>query len=401
MQLEDILRSVRTEVPIISGDRIDIPFEIHGDLPASLKLPIFGSRDNDDEKCLNSGGRGFLLTHEGKTYRFKGNDIFGTISVMAGFSPKTLIADVNLVAAMGIEQITEPTRFEDNLFENKIYHLSTYQNKPFAFLTKEASFRERFASELLGDEFESLGYNRPYTTEAIIEYSTIHWNNKPVTSLVFSIPDQESDIRYEEIRRMFFFYLKFAPNEDLENIKEKFGDLQGNLTSWQGYNTRILYINNLVPVISSHLDQNFSLTRLNDSSLGLARVDHTSTKVDAASSKKYLIEMRNQFLTFASEQLYLLHALELKKQGYQIDENRYTSYYDRAIKWHQGFNPEEVPSALAHHENMRVKFIKGFEGEPEPIDINDFLALYKSITSIKLDYEHQKKVNPTLNLPGQ
>jgi hypothetical protein len=387
-----ILRAFRTEIPLATKeDYPGIKCVVNGNLPEEIEvhLPIFGSSDSGAGLyALNSGGRGVILS-DGKVHiRFKGNDIDGSLTRRVAQSGKNHIPDIGFAA----KKIAGLEFYTTCLSGDNIYILPTYSGKPFSFFTPEAVEREKNACNLIGSAFEKQGFFKPYSFEGSITYPNVQWNNEPCSTLAFSLPSIESDLRFEEIFRLGFLHLKFASPEELKDIKDDLGDFFRELTSWHGFVTQTMEANHLVPTLDSHQHQNYVLCHISDTELGASRVDHTSTRVNQNQSKEYAGMMREELLFFANLHLTLLHALELADQKYHLDENRYTGYFDRAYKWHGQLNFLSIPGVSDYIRELTTAFKEGFQGNPTPVPEQKLIDIVTDLGQIKMDEERQRRV---------
>ncbi|MEE9525032.1 MAG: hypothetical protein V3V78_00305 [Candidatus Woesearchaeota archaeon] len=392
-----VLQAFRTDVPFSTKEHY--PFlktVVEGNIPEEVKkhLPIFGanpmrSRTFPTYTTLNSGGRGLLLS-DGKTHlRFKGNDVDGSITQTVGYSPKNHIPDIERAAEFFYGDYFDT----DALDEGVIYNLPNYGSKPFSFFTPESIDKEMFACEALANGFTDKGFKAPYSYAGSVTYPTIQWQGKSCGTLVFELPSIESDFRYEEFYRHAFMRLKFAKPKELEAIKEDFCDFGLKLTTWFGFVARLMEENKLVPTSESEQHQNYVLAHVSDTEIGASRVDHTSTVENPDEIEDYIAHRKSGRAFFASQALDFLHALELIKQGYKFDKDRYTGYFDRAVKWHQGYDINKFPKIVKYWNKIDKAFNRGYQNkDPVPISQDTLIDLVDKIGKVKVDEEWQQRV---------
>ncbi len=389
-----ILEKFRVDIPLATKKHYpNVDFVVEGELPDKIKehLPIFGFRIGlrPEFYALNSGGRGILLSDGNTHLRFKGNDLDGSITMKVAQSPKTHINDIRTVA----EKVAMMHFPLDMLNIGDRYELPSFSDKPFSFFQDEAVTNEHMVSDILGYGFEQKGFNRPYKFKAKITYPDIEWRFKPCSTLVFELPSPESDLRFEELYRLAFLHLKFASPKQLRDINDDFVELGRKLTTWHGFVSKLMADNLMVPTSSSHQHQNYVLCHVTDTEVGASRVDHTSTIFDRYKSPDYAKRMESDQLFFSNLQLFLIHALYLADQGYVIDKKRYTGYFDRAYKWHEGFQPDEVPPTIPFFKQMDQAFKQGYDNkDPIPIPEQDLVDIVNRIAAVEMDIEHQRKV---------
>jgi len=279
-----------------------------------------------------------------------------------------------------------------------IYAVPPYSNsdKPFSFLTPEAVERERNASNLIGSSFEDKGFFRPYSVEGTITYPTIMWGEEPCSTLVLSLPSIESDLRFGEVYRRAFLRLKFASPKQLKDIEDDLGDFLLKLTTWHGFVTKAMEENHLAPTEPSHQNQNYVICHVSDTEIGASRVDHTSTRVNQDQARAYAGMMKAEIPFFSELHISLLHALVLAEQKYDLGEDRYTGYWDRACKWHEPIDLSEVPKMGDYFKELKTAFEKGYQGEPIPIPEQVLVNIMGALSQIEIDEEKQRRVAATL-----
>lgn len=394
-----VLEAFRTGIPLATKEHYeDLDFIVNGELPEELKqhLPIFGLTNalasSSDPYALNSGGRGVLLSDGNTHIRFKGCDIDGSITRRVARSPNNHITDITRTAE-SLGRMSFDTR---PLHYGGTFNLPTHVDKPFSFFLEESVTRERDASEALADFFASKGFLKPYSFEASITYPGIQWQGQPCSTLVFGLPSPESDLRFEEIFRLGFLHLKFASPQELRDLEEDLGDFLLKLTSWHGFVTAAMEEKRLAPVHNSHQHQNYVLCHVTGTEIGASRVDHTSTNIDEESSKAYTEMMRQQGLFFSGLHTTLLHALELAKQEHLLDQDRFTSCFDRAYKWKpwEPWDPRQIEGMAAYIDSSVQAFERGYqEKDPIPIPQSELINIVQRIASIRIDRERQRIVD--------
>lgn len=384
----ELLQQYRTQIPLATKDHYDIKCIVDGTLPTQVTdaLPLFGlpSFLESNVYALNSGGRGILLSDGETALRFKGNDVNGQITKTVGNSPKNKIADISQIAQKinNIEFDTSP------LDSGDIYHVMTYDNRPFAFLSKGEVEREKIASELMADSFDAKGFFKPYTVEAVITYPQIQWNNESCSTLVFQLPNIESDLRYAEMYRTLYEHLKFATKEDLMDIKDSLQKVTEQLTSWHGFVTGVMEDHSFAPTEKSHQPQNYVLCNISDTEIGASRVDHTSTRIDKEISPYYIDQIKNEVLFFANHDITLHIALALENNNHKLDKERFVSYYDNAMKSNGEIQLSEVPGLENLFERMGNAFNQGYEQrDPIPIPEEDIVGIIQRVSEIQIDEE--------------
>ncbi|MDP2925693.1 MAG: hypothetical protein Q8N99_04950 [Nanoarchaeota archaeon] len=386
----DFLKQFRVKIPLATSKHYpNLEVQVEGDIPEEIKqqLPIFGRRGpvRSGSHALNSGGRGILLFCGKKYYRFKGNDIDGSITIQVGESKKNQISDIRQVA----DRVKTLEFNTSALNSGGVYLLPEYQGKLFSFFTQDSVNREKYASEAIGSAFEQRGFLRPYKFEASITYPNIQFHGQPCSTLVFSLPSLESDLRFAEFYRFAFLHLKFATPDELEDIKTKFGNFLSDLTSWHGFLTLAMAENRLAPTTDSFQNQNYVICHVTNNQVGISRVDHTSTVVDRDKGREHARLMDRHSAFFADQELSLFHALELSKHGYELDENRFVGYFDRAMKWYPNIDGEinynAIPGAREYLEQLRASFNQGLRRVPVPISVERFISLIYRISQINID----------------
>lgn len=391
----DILKAFRIPIPLATRSYYkDMKFTIHGELPDEIafELPIFGLPGflAKDKYGLNSGGRGVLLSNGKKHIRIKGCDLQGSITAQVAKAPNNHIADVRNVYSqteVGSENDLGAVHAGDNHYE-----LFSHNGKPFSFFTHNAARNEEIASEEIGNGFEKAGFFRPYIFIAKVEYPTITWKGQETYTLFFELPSLESDLRFQELDRHAFLHLKFASPEQLKDIEEEFCSFLEKLTTWYGFSNRILAENLMVPSPASHQHQNYTLCHVVDGMIGAARVDHTSTVIDRKRIKQYKEQVKQDRTFFLNQAIFLKQALELVQKKYNIDLDRYTGYFDRAYKWHQGTNPQDFPKTHKYINRIMNFFDQGWNGNPTPIPEQNLVSLINKISVVEQDLEHQAQV---------
>ena len=390
-----ILRGFRTKIPLATKDYYSkVKCEVRGNVPSEVveHLPIFGAAPYlpaPKYHALNSGGRGILLS-DGKTHlRFKGCDVDSTITQLVANAKNNHISDIRLAS----ERLGLPWFDTTPLLVNETYALPNHEDKPFSFFTQESVEKEKYASDIIGNAFEKKGFKRPYTFEGSITYPQIKWQGKPCSTLVFSLPSVESDLRFGEIYRLFHLQLKFASPEELADISNDLGDFCEKLTTWHGFVTGIMHRNSLVPHETSHQHQNYVLSHVSDTEIGLSRVDHTSTIVNKNESSKYFVKMKHDLLCFNNLEEILLQALQLAKDGHKVNEIRHTGYFDAAYKWQERIYPKEIRGHEEFLEKSHAAFERGLKGKnPEPIPQKELIDLVQRVSKIRRDEEKQNKI---------
>ena len=77
---------------------------------------------------------------------------------------------------------------------------ATFGNeKPWNFLTAMHVTNSRRAFDALSERYSKSGFTPPCQFSGTIEYPHITWKDEPVYSIIFELPDAESDLRYNEI----------------------------------------------------------------------------------------------------------------------------------------------------------------------------------------------------------
>jgi len=390
-----LLRGFRTPIPLATKDHFDkVKVVVQGNLPSEIieHLPIFGAASYLPEPkhhALNSGGRGLLLSDGNKHLRFKGCDIDGTITHLVAKSKNNHIGDIREAA----DKLGVLWYDTTSLVAGENYNLPNYGDKPFSFFTRDSVENEKHACSVIGDAFEKKGFKRPYTFEGLITYPQILWWDKPCSTIVFSTPSPESDLRFGELFRLFYLQLKFASPQELANISDDLSNFCEKLTSWHGFVTGIMHRNSLVPTENSHQHQNYVLSHVSDTEIGLSRIDHTSTVVNRNDSSKYFVQMKHDLLCFGTLEDVLLQAVQLAKDGCKLDEDWRTGYFDVAYKWKKTFSPKEISGYEEFLEKSRAAFNRGFKDKnPEPIPQKELNDITQRILKIYRDEEKQRRV---------
>ncbi len=391
--LRSILESFRTEVPLSTRKEYpNLRFEVEGSLPDQIMehLPILGSKNTTSGfYALNSGGRGILLS-DGKTHlRFKGCDLDGSITSLVGSSKKNMIADT-----MNSARIAKTLNFDTSILRfGGVYRIPYYNSeKPFSFLTREAVENEKYATQAINESFKSKGFNSPYTFQASITYPNIIWRGEPCATIVFSLPTLESDLRFDEFFMLAKNHLKYSSIEQAKEIKEDLGNFLKKITSWHGFLTNVMAENHLSPDITSHQYQNHVLSHIKGSDLGVSRVDHTSTVCDKEKAVLYKGAMEKDVYFFTGLQTVLIHAIDLHKQGYKFDTERYMSYFDRAYKWYEPLNLSDIPGMTPYFTETDKAFKQGLKKDPIPIPEKELIKMINLLSEIKIDEERENAI---------
>lgn len=390
----EVLRAFRTEVPIATKAHYpDVEVSIEGDIPAEIAgvLPVFGLQGflGKDEYALNSGGRGMLLSNGQRHIRLKGNDLTGDITKLVAASPKNHITDIKgaqiRISDMNIEISALDT--------GDVHHLPSYLNKPFSFFTRASVEREKHACDVFTSAFQDKGFFSPYAYIGSIFYPTIQWRGEECGSLVFELPTTESDLRFQEIDRMTFLHLKYASAEELREISEDLADFLYKITTWHGYCSAIMAENDLAPELNSHQHQNYVICHVNDREIGASRVDHTSTRVDKVAAAEYAEIMRSESPFLGGIQFSVLFAIELARQGFQINSDTHTGYFDYAYKFPGILPVGSVRGASEFFEQIQACFERGFNHDPVPIPQQELIGIVQGISDINIDEEKQRIVD--------
>jgi hypothetical protein len=381
-----VLQRFRIDVPLKQYANLD--YRLEGDLPEGVAtlLPVFGT-ESSDILALNSGGRGILLSDGNKHFRLKGADIDGSITHLVAASDKNKIADVRLASEKVRQiEITEETINECSL---PMYQFS---GKPVFLLTPGSIEREKHACAALAASYEEKGFKAPYSFRAAILYPTIQWKDKECGTLAFELPSIESDLRFQELYHFAFEHLKFASPEELEALNADLSEFTRKLTTWHGFITESMAKNKLLPTKESHQNQNYVICHVNDTEIGAARVDHTSTEIDPRFSSIYAGSMEQNVTFFAELTVNLLFALELAKKEFPLDKNRFMGYFDNAVKWYAPMDYSTIPGMKSCFESLVRAFYQGIK-DPEPIPEKELLNLVDRIAEVEIDTEKLAVLN--------
>ncbi len=399
-----VLKQFRIQIPLATRNHYqELECIINGNLPEEIKeqLPIFGIAPfiGSNFHGLNSGGRGVILS-DGKSHlRFKGIDLDSSITRTVGNSPVNHIMDI----AHAADKINNKNFDPSPLDSGKVYSIPGYGEKPFSFFHKESVNNEKIATEIINKEYNKNGFFSPYTFIGSITYPRIKFRGRECSTLVFSLPSAESDLRFEELNRLGFLHLKFASKEELIEVKEDLCTLLENLTQWHGFSTRVLHGNNLAPTENSHQYHNYVICHVKENEIGLSRVDHTSTVIyDNSIQEHYRSRIMDQhdhcFMGFLG--ITLLHALALESNNYKLDEDRYTGYLDNAYKWQgkigdmDSIKFKDYIKISGYINKLKNAFDKGYKNkEADPIPQERLITIMNKINNVRINHAKQQRVN--------
>lgn len=381
-----ILEAVRVRVP---AKHYEIEHLVQGDIPAwlSAKLPLFGSEDG--ELYLSSGGRSLIVEGpEGAgVYRIKGADPKGVITRMVAQSEKNVIADIrNSVSAC-----PNPDNIERILASRKNQALPAYkEDRPFNFLTKEAVARSQATFEALRKGYETRGFSHPCVFAGGIAYKNLRWDGMPTRSIVFKLADAESDLREDELDIILRRHLQHATPEQLETAGQKVVNFYLSLLRWSAFDSKILAENGFLPTKDSMIGQNYVIGHVSREGIGLCRVDHTSTRKVNLEKEKILEELRKFPEILSTSASHIILALEMARRGVNYDKDRFSGYYDAALKFHN-IDYRHWPETLDFLVGASNEFEIASKSEPKPIPEQDLIDVFESVTSIKIDKEFERK----------
>ena len=389
----------RVMLPILTAP--DLPMiqgRLKGKIPDDISglMPIFGmypERRGAGKYALNSGGRGLIISDSEKHYRLKGTDLDGSMSCSVASSPVNKIADVRN-AAIAVQASEDP--IIACVGEN-MYQMGGFHEKPFSLFTSDSVENEKRASDILAEGYDKDGWMAPYIQIGHVEYENIRWNGQRLNTLVFQLPSVESDMRLEELSRDAFLHLKFASPEQIEEHLIEWSKLTAKLISWKGHIGHLIHQGNLGPTIESHLPQNFVLSQIDDNNLGMGSVDHTSTSFDRNQCMHYLSVFDREFMLPANTLISLAIAQDMILKGMELDENRYTGYFDWAYKSHTldlAMFGDVLNPLFAGMQNVYADTRNG--GSPIPIDIEGFVKLIEMTRSVEYDFNKQERCNPSI-----
>lgn len=384
MGYRNILDCVRIEVPV---KRYEIEHLVDGDIPEWLaqRLPLFGSEDGE-ETYTNSCGRGILIEGNEGVYRIKCVDPKGVITRLVADSDKNIISDIR----QSVSVCPNPKHIEKMLTVRKNHHLPAYkEDRPFNFLEKEAVERSRHVFGIMGEEYERYGFSYPCAYRGYIAYKNLRWNDWPTRSIIFQLPDAESDLREDELSVTMRRYLQHASVEQLRGIGDRFIDFYRKLLKWHAFDCRILVEHQLLPTPESMIGQNHLIAHVSDGKVGLVRIDHTSTKKVDLDEKELFKRMtfRGGISMFISN---IPLALEMADRGVRYDTDRYSNYYDAAFKFHN-VDYNDWPKTLDFLRGTTTEFEDAYKSEPEPIDESELTGLFDDVTSIEIDREFEAR----------
>lgn len=251
MLYRELLENVRVRMP---ARTYSTKHRLHGNIPAWLseKLPLFGTEDGDTT-YISSGGRSLIVEENGKVYRIKGADPKGIITRTVSASGKNIINDT----AESVQQAPDPEYVERLLRTPLAVEFPVYRDKPWNFLTRANTRNSKYAFDTLARAYERLGFNVPCRFVGTIEYPNLTYNGGTLHSIVFELPDAESDLRLEEYERQFRRHLQHASVEELREIKEDVNKLYQALCTWHAFDCSVLMQAGLVPHPTSFLGQNY------------------------------------------------------------------------------------------------------------------------------------------------
>ena len=386
MSYANILDEVREKVPIITKHhQHSLEINITADIPDWLKndLPIFGTEESD-VKVYNSGGRSVIVEREGQTFRLKGVDPFGAITRKVAASPKLLVVDTK-------ESVKRIPKLPD-ISSGRYIQFPSYSDGPFGFVSYTKAENAQRAFDAVCKAYEKNGFWKPCEYVGKVIYQKITWRGEYVTTLIFRIPSQESDLREEELERLLIRHLKHASVKQLEELKDPLTELYHKLISWLAFDYRVLFDAHLIPDPRSMLPQNHIITHIQDGKIGISRVDHTSTQhitnLDEEKARKYFKKWAGLLLNFPAN---ILLALDLHRDGGELDTQRYTNWYDAASKFREAF-AENYQAVRLIHDGFDA-FDEAFENpRPEPINENLLTDLHQAITAIGIDEDRTAKV---------
>jgi hypothetical protein len=389
MNYREILYNVRETVPVKS---YNAKHEIEGNIPEWLsdELPLFGSEDGD-KLYLNSGGRNILIEENGRVFRIKGVDPKGVITNIVANSEKNMIADVRMMDMMTQTISYIPVGIDKNYLQVPSY-TSQSSRKPFNFLTEEATEKDKITFEIMGENYDKMGFSIPIRYRARVRYPQLLWGGEPLYSLIYEIPDIESDLREGEFTTVLRKHLQHASIEQLKEIKDQLMNFYKQLVIWHAFDCRGLADNGLFPTDASFQGHNYVLGHVKDGGIGIVRVDHTSTEQDRSIKGEAAYKRVSQYigtLIFLAPNVVL--ALEMTEKGVKYDTSYYSSYFDRAFKFHDiVYNEwEKTLSAILEMHNTFEKAFK--EKNPQPIEEEELISLYNAMTSIPIDEEFEKR----------
>lgn len=354
-----ILESARVRIPVKS---YETHHSVKGEIPAWLshKLPLFGVEEGD-EHYLNSGGRGILVENGGEVYRIKGTDPRGTIVRKVSASDKNMIRDID----QSVKKAPDPQDADLVLHSTLYVSFYSYQNgKPWNFLTETNVENSRRAFCALEEAYRKQGFKAPCRFAAVIEYPKILWQNRPLYSIVFHLPDAESDLREDEFEVQMRRHLQHASVEELMELKDGVCKLFGILSKWHAFECGALMDAGLVPSPNSFLGQNYVVAHVAERQVGVSRVDHTST-VHSTNEE----DIKRAAYKFAPAlfniPLWIIQALEMAKKGVKYDTKRYSNYFDAAFKFHEDMSDIEYPETVGYASQCFDRFDRDL-GLPHP-----------------------------------
>jgi len=388
MKYRDLLEDVRPLVPV---KHYAVDARVNGNVPlwASDRLPLFGDPEGS-EQYLSSGGRSIILEGDG-VYRIKGVDPFGYITQAVAGSGKCLINDV----AESVDQVP-PEGVQDSMREamgkgGSSIDIPPYkEGKPFSFLTFQNAANAERAFNALGEAYDERGFSLPCRFTGRVVYPDVKLNGSMVYSLVFQLPDAESDLRMTEFRRLMYNHLQHASPEQLRELEESLTEVFLGLVKWHAFDCRVLTDNYLAPAPNSFLGQNHVIGRVGGG-LGLTRVDHTSTEHRPDVVREELRDYVSHFRgTLSYSPFALTQALEMSESGAELNRERFAGWFDAAYKYREAISPDDFPRTCDVSVRLREEFDSAFEAaDPEPVSEEQLVSLVERVREIEIDEEFE------------
>lgn len=389
MNYRDLLEGVRIRVPA-GGYSVDGPVSFSMSPSEALPLPLLGAEEGEPT-YLASGGRSLILERD-RTYRLKGVDPLGAITTAVAESDKTLIADV-VKSLQCVPSVQERGVIRAGLVEGSDISIPSYQKKPFGFVTFQNTKNAQRAFDVLGEAYDGRGFISPCQYAGRIAYPAIRWLGSMVYSLLFEIPDAESDLRQTEYERLLLPHLKHASPDELRDVLDDLVAVYHGLVDWHALDCRALADQRLLPQPDSFLGQNHVMGRVGGG-LGLTRVDHTSTEhrsdaTDATEVREYVSQFA---FSLGAVPIMVVQAIEMSERGSEYDRERFSGWFDVAHKFTSEIGEAEAPRYVDAIREIQERFDAAFDAaDPQPIPEERVTALVERVRAIEIDREFEER----------
>ncbi|MBN2094525.1 MAG: hypothetical protein JW727_00605 [Candidatus Aenigmarchaeota archaeon] len=286
MRFDDLIGKVRAEVKLSPW-----PYGARkaDDFPYKLPLVV---RSDGDISAISSESRGAILKEGEKTYKLKGVDPHGNIPKAIwkahsrrrkGLSMPSPVHDSIFSCPLASPECNYFPLQESDACDPHIECGLYRQSGSFGVLSRKKAENELEACGLITDYLNQFGFSSPYAPVCLGSYENLFFEGAPTACIALEIPSIGSDLRLKEALAMSS-RKKPDPEEAFEVYLK--------LAEWNGFCAKLHSDLKLLPSEGSLACDNYVLSRISRSGLGLLKTDHSSTRIGTPPGAEIMEKMQ-------------------------------------------------------------------------------------------------------------